>query len=118
MDLAKQRIPGDSFLALPNQIFRLSFCYSGEERMVFKKRSRTVRTYCTISAISFMSLGKSLPLPGLTYLTYKIRVVLCLDQGSANLFCQGPESDYFRLCGVIGSVSQLLNSTVVAWKQL
>ena len=47
------------------------------------------------------AVNESLPLPDLSALACKIRVVFCLDQGPANLFCKGPDK-YFRPGGSYG----------------
>lgn len=39
------------------------------------------------------------------------------ESGSWKLFCQVPYSKYFRLYSSLRSLSQLLNSTIVAWRQ-
>ena len=40
---------------------------------------------------------------------------LILNNGSVNLFCKGPKSKYFRLCGIYGICRNY--SAVVMWKQ-
>lgn len=40
-----------------------------------------------------------------------------LDQGLASFFCKGPNGKHFRLSGPIQSLSQVLNSVVVAQEQ-
>lgn len=41
---------------------------------------------------------------------------LFVDQQLANTFCKGPANQYFKLCGFIQSLLQLLNSEVLVWK--